>query len=169
MIKNLIITLIFYFFASHAFSQNINNIKIEGNKRVSEETIKIYGEIDLDTSYDEKKLNQIIKNLYSTNFFEDVKVSILGSTLKVNLKEYPIVNQLIILGEQSNKFKEQIEDIISTKEKKSFIKSLLSKDIELIKNMYSSAGYNFTKVEAKIKELDGEKLDLIIDMIEVLN
>ncbi len=164
MIKNLIITLIFYFFASHAFSQNINNIKIEGNKRVSEETIKIYGEIDLDTSYDEKKLNQIIKNLYSTNFFEDVKVSILGSTLKVNLKEYPIVNQLTILGEQSNKFKEQIEDIISTKEKKSFIKSFLSKDIELIKNMYSSAGYNFTKVEAKVKELDGEKLDLIIDI-----
>ena len=164
MIKNSIIILIFYFFASYAFSQNINNIKIEGNKRVSEETIKIYGEINLESSYDEKKLNQIIKNLYSTNFFEDVKVSILGSTLKVNLKEYPIVNQLTILGEQSNKFKEQIEDIISTKEKKSFIKSFLSKDIELIKNMYSSAGYNFTKVEAKIKVLDGEKLDLIIDI-----
>ena len=30
--------------------------------------------------------------------------------------------------------------------------------------MYSSAGYNFTKVEAKIKELDNEKLDLIIDI-----
>ena len=164
MIKNSIITLIFYFFVSHAFSQNINNIKIEGNKRVSEETIKIYGEINLDTSYDEKKLNQIIKNLYSTNFFEDVKVSISGSTLKVNLKEYPIVNQLTILGEQSNKFKEQIENIISTKEKRSFIKSLVSKDIELIKNMYSSAGYNFTKVETKVKELDGEKLDLIIDI-----
>ena len=41
---------------------------------------------------------------------------------------------------------------------------MLSKDIELIKNMYSSAGYNFTKVEAKIKELDNEKLDLIIDI-----
>ena len=164
MIKNSIITLIFYFFASYAFSQNINNIIIEGNNRVSDETIKIYGEINLDSSYDEKKLNQIIKNLYSTNFFEDVKVSILGNTLKINLKEYPIVNQLTILGEKSNKFKEQIEGIISTKEKKSFIKSLLSKDIELIKSMYSSAGYNFTKVEAKVKKLDNEKLDLIIDI-----
>ena len=86
MIKNSIIILIFYFFASYAFSQNINNIKIEGNKRVSEETIKIYGEINLESSFDEKKLNQIIKNLYSTNFFEDVKVSIIGSTLKSKFK-----------------------------------------------------------------------------------
>ena len=54
MIRNSIITLIFYFFASHAFSQNINNIQIEGNKRVSEETIKIYGEINLEDNYDEK-------------------------------------------------------------------------------------------------------------------
>ena len=69
MIKNSIFILIFYFFTSFAFSQNIENIKIEGNKRVSEETIKIYGEISLEANYDEKKLNQIIKNLYSTNFF----------------------------------------------------------------------------------------------------
>ena len=52
MIKNSIITLIFYFFTSYAFSQNINNIIIEGNKRVSEETIKIYGEVNLESSYD---------------------------------------------------------------------------------------------------------------------
>ena len=30
--------------------------------------------------------------------------------------------------------------------------------------MYSSAGYNFTKVEAKVKKLDNEKLDLIINI-----
>ncbi len=164
MIKNSIFILIFYFFTSFAFSQNIENIKIEGNKRVSEETIKIYGEISLEANYDEKKLNQIIKNLYSTNFFEDVNVLIQNNTLKVFLKEYPVVNQLIIFGEKSNKFKEKIKDIINTKSKNSFIKSMLSKDIELIKNMYSSNGYNFTKVEAKVKNLDDDKLDLIISI-----
>ena len=42
-------------------------------KRVSEETIKLYGEIDFNKDYKEQDLNPIINNLYETEFFEDVK------------------------------------------------------------------------------------------------
>ena len=41
-------------------------------------------------------------NLYETEFFEDVKVSFNNNLLTIDLKEYPIINQLIILGEKSN-------------------------------------------------------------------
>ena len=53
----------------------INKIVINGNQRISEETIKIYGEIDKNQKINENEINLIIKNLYSTNFFEDVDVS----------------------------------------------------------------------------------------------
>ena len=39
--------------------------------------------------------------------------------------------------------------MINLKEKRSFIKSLLAKDLEIIKNLYASVGYNFSEVEVK--------------------
>ena len=60
----------------------INNIKIEGNKRVSKETIKIYGDIKLNKNYSEIDLNNVLNNLYSTNFFEDVSVQISNGVSK---------------------------------------------------------------------------------------
>ena len=142
----------------------INKIVINGNQRISEETIKIYGEIDKNQKINESKINLIIKNLYSTNFFEDVDVSYLNKILTINLKEYPIVNQLIIIGEKSNKIKNQIKKLISLKEKRSFIKSKLSNDLEIIKTLYASIGYNFSIVEAKIKEIDNNNYDLIFEI-----
>ena len=47
--------------------------------------MKIYGGIKLNKDYSESDLNKILNNLYSTNFFKDVKVELVGGTLKVNL------------------------------------------------------------------------------------
>ena len=68
-----------------------------------------------------------------------------------------------MIGEKSNKFQEQIKKLINSKEK-SFNKSNLVKDIELIKDLYSSLGYNFAKVETKIKKIDDENFDLLIEI-----
>ena len=142
----------------------INKIVINGNQRISEETIKIYGEINKNQKINENGINLIIKNLYSTNFFEDVDVSYSNKILTINLKEYPIVNQLIIIGEKSNKIKSQIKKLISLKEKRSFIKSKLSNDLEIIKTLYASIGFNVSIVEAKIKEIDNNNYDLIFEI-----
>ena len=40
---------------------------------------------------------------------------------------------------------------MSLKQKDSFIESNLSKDIEIIKKLYASLGFNFVKVETKNK------------------
>ena len=109
-------------------------------------------------------MNRIINNLYSTNFFEDVKLEIKNNILKVNLVEYPVINNLIILGEPSQKYKEQIIKIMSLKGKDSFIRNYLSSDVEKIKKLYASIGYNFTEVETKIRELDKNNVDLIFEI-----
>ena len=143
----------------------VNDIKINGNSRISNETIKIYGEIELGKDLSENDLDKILKNLFNTNFFEDVNIKLEKNTLIVNLVEYPVINQLIIVGEKSKKYKEQIKKIIQLKEKNSFIKSYLTKDIESIKTLYSSVGYNFSKVETKIKRIDEKNIDLVIEII----
>ena len=99
-----------------------------------------------------------------TDFFENVSVEINNNTLSVDLKEYPVVNQLIIVGEKSTKFKNEIKKIIKTKEKNSFIENNLKQDVTSIKNLYSTLGYNFSEVEAKIRKVDENNIDLIFNV-----
>ncbi len=161
MRKLLILSTVFTLIFSALNSEIVKDIKINGNKRVSTETIKLYGEIDINKDYTDKDIDKVLKNLYETDFFEDVKIEIVDNVLKVDLKEYPIVNQLIVVGEKSNRYREQIKKTIRLKEKRSFVKSYLAKDIERIKQLYSSIGYNSIKVETKIKQIDTSNFDLL--------
>ena len=164
MVKIIKFLLILSLFSFPLKAENINNIIINGNKRVSDETVKIYGEINNTKTYSEKNANRILKNLYDTEFFENVEILFENNTLIVNLKEYPTINQLIIIGEKSNKFETEIKKIISSKEKKSLNRSNLAKDINLIKSLYSSLGYNFAKIEAKLKKIDEDNYDLLFEI-----
>ena len=163
MIKFLNTILFFLLFTTFAQSEIVKDIEIVGNKKVSDETIKIYGDIKINEDYNEKKLNEILNSLYKTNFFENVDLKLSNNILKINLKEFLTINQIIILGEKSKKRSDQIKKVISLKEKESFIKSNLSNDIELIKNYYSSVGFNSAKIQAKIKKFE-DAIDLIIDI-----
>ena len=165
MLRKLLLLFVpFIYFFSSISAEEVDKVTINGNKRVSNETIKIYGNIEINKNYNEKDLNQIVRDIYSTNFFENVEVEIRSGNLIINLVEYPIINQLIIIGEKSNKYKEAIKNLIQSKEKGSFIRSIIAKDIEKIKSLYSSAGYNFSKVEFKVKELSNASYDVVVDI-----
>ncbi len=164
MIKILRYLLIFILLSLPLNAESIDKVVINGNKRISDETIKIYGEINNTKNYTEKNSNLILKNLYSTGFFENVEILFDKNTLIINLKEYPTINQLIIVGEKSKKYVNEIKKSISSKQKKSLNKSNLAKDINLIKSLYSSLGYNFAKVETKLKKIDNENYDLLFQI-----
>ena len=163
MYRSLLILLIILFF-TQGNTEEVNKLVIEGNKRVSEETIKVYGEIELNKDITESDLNRITTNLFSTNFFEDVSVQIKSNTLIINVSEYPVINQLVILGEDRKSYLEEIKKIISLKENKSFTRSSLAKDILKIKNFYSVLGFNFAEVNTKSKIIDQDNLDLIFEI-----
>ncbi len=164
MRKLLITFLISFLYISPTVAEIVKKIDISGNNRVSDETIKIYGDIKINQNYSDQDLNKILNNLFSTNFFEDVQVELSNNILRVKLVEYPVINQLIILGEPSNKYKEQIKKIISSKEKDSYIKNNIAKDVDLIKQLYASLGFNFAEVDTKVRNEDSLNLDVIFDI-----
>ena len=163
MTKKIVLSFFLLFFSALK-AEMIENVVIEGNKRISDETIKIYGEIELNKNFTESEINKVLNNLNLTNFFENIEINLNNKTLKIVVKEYPFVNQLIILGEPKKSNVEEIKKLIQIKSKRSFIKANLAKDIEIIKKLYSSLGYNFAKVDAKIKEIDKDNLDLLIEI-----
>ena len=160
----LIITFVFLCLPLNLNAETVNKIEISGNNKISEETIKIYGNIKLNKSYSESDLNNILNNLYETDFFEDVKISINKNILEILVKEYPTVNQLVLFGEKSSNYKDQIKKLINTKQKRSFIKSNLAKDVDIIKTLYSSAGYNNSEIEIKTKKLSNDMIDVLIEI-----
>ena len=164
MRKLLFIIILSLFYTSTAFSEVVKKIDISGNNRVSDETIKIYGDVKVNQDYGEQDLNRILNNLFSTNFFEDVKIQLNNNILTIDLIEHPVINQLIILGEPSKKYKEQITKLMNSKEKESYIKINIAKDVEIIKQLYASLGFNFTEVETKIRKVDEANLDLIFEI-----
>ena len=99
MTKKILTFLLFSLYFSTVKAEVVENIIIEGNKRISDETIKIYGEVELNKNFTESDLNKVLSNLNSTNFFQNIEINLNNKILKIVVEEYPFVNQLIIFVE----------------------------------------------------------------------
>ena len=145
-----ILLLIFICFVS-ASAESINTTEISGNKRISNESIIVLGQINLNDEFDDNKLNDILKNLYETNFFSDVVLSVENKILKINVVENPIIENIEITGIKNKKLLEDVLENTQLKDRMSFTENLLQKDIDFIKNIHKSAGYYFVDVVSSVK------------------
>ena len=159
--KKIILIFICFFIKNISFAEIVKKVEVSGNDRISEETMIVYGEIKLNVDYNTQKINDTLKNLYSTNFFEDINIELKNNILKISVKEFPIIHSVTIRGEKAKKTKEAIIERLNLKISGSFIKSNLNDDINIIKQLYASQGFNFTQVEAKVEIFSKNRLNLI--------
>ena len=91
-IKQLILIIFFSLFSIlKVNSEIVKSIEIIGNERVSSETIKLFSNASINESLDNNDLNDMLKNLYDTNFFKDVSVELTSNILKIKVEENPII------------------------------------------------------------------------------
>ena len=101
-LKYLIIISLLIFYVSFANANEINKINIEGNDRISKQTIILFSDIQENEKINNDKLNKILKNLYETNFFKNVKI--INDELLINVEEAPIIDKLIFSGIKLTEF-----------------------------------------------------------------
>ena len=157
--------LIVFFFPSFVFAQIIDSIVISGNKRISDNTIKVYSKLDQYESFNENNLNQILKDLYKTDFFKDINISIKDNILYVDVVESPIIENLEINGIKKNDLNKFLLDNISLKNKRSFNNEKLQNDLKIIENILKSSGYYFSKIS--VSELYNNELNSVQISINV--
>lgn len=157
--------LIILLLPSVVFAQIIENIVISGNKRISDNTIKVYSKLDQYESFNENNLNQILKDLYKTDFFKDINISIKDNVLYVDVVESPIIENLEINGIKKNDLNKFLLDNISLKNKRSFNKEKLQNDLQIIENILKSSGYYFSKIS--VSELYNNELNSVQISINV--
>ena len=139
----------------------VQKLEVSGSQRISDETIKVYGDIALGKDFSTLDLNNVLKNLYQTDFFEDVKVSIKNGVLIISVKEYPIINSINLEGEKKTSIKSKILELLTLKEKNSFIETKISEDTITIKKIYESMGYNFVDVKPKVETFSNNRVNLV--------
>ena len=159
------INLCLLFLTTISFAEIVKNIEVVGNKRISKESILVFGNILINEDYNDDSLNLLLKNLYGTNFFKQVKLNINNNILYIDVVENPIIEDLEIRGVKNKKMVEALLDSMKLKSRKSYIESVFQKDVNLIKNMIKSSGYYFSDIKTSIiNNEDQNSIRIIYDI-----
>ena len=163
-LKFLILLSIFILNLAIAHSEIVKEIIITGNIRISKETILMFSEVSKNKNISDLEVNEILKKLYETNFFDNVSVSLKNKILKINVSENPIIYKIEFKGLKSNTLQDKISDNLKLKERSSYNEILLNEDKNLITSLLRNTGYFFSEVEIFKEELTDNKINLIIDI-----
>ena len=159
-----IILLILKFAFPHALGEVINKIEVKNNNRITKETIITFGGIELGKDYNQEDLNKILLDLYSTNFFSNIKFDIQGDILVVEVEERKIIQQIILNGVKAEKTKKSILKNLSLREKSPYVSFLAKQDLKIIENSLNSSGYYFNKVDVSLRTNSNDTVDLIYNI-----
>jgi len=156
--------ILFTFYSLISSAEIIEDVLVNNNKRITKETIITLGNIELGKNYDKSDLDKVLKNLYDTNFFLDIKISLENNTLNISIKENKIIQTIEIEGIKANRIKESILEGLFLKERSPFIKVKVKQDVAKIKNTLTYQGYYFSEVTSSIKENDNDTVNLIYNI-----
>ena len=160
-LKIIIIILLQTFFFNKASSEIIKKFNIIGNERVSKETIIMFSNLQIGDDIDQLRLNNSLKELYTTNYFNNVEIFNDKGIINIKVKENPIIQKVEINGVDNNAIYENIKTITSKIEKYPFMENKVNEQVNLLMNMLKSYGYYFVKLETLINENNNNSVDLI--------
>ena len=153
---------------SFSFSEIVKRIEITGNTRISDETVLMFSRINEGQNFNSLMLNELLKNLYDSNFFSDVSVKFEDSIILINVEESPLIKDIKISGIKADKFKKLIRESLILKPRGSYNNFFLSEEKKIIKSKLKSAGYYFAKIDPFVETLDDNmvSIDYRIDLGE---
>jgi len=161
IIKYLFLLVFFNSLICNLFANEIKIIEVSGNNRVSSSSVIMFSTVKIGQNLNENDLNNVLKNLYNTNFFEDVSVELLkGEILKISVKEFPIIQNISFDGVKSDNLLSKIIDGSSLKARSSFNKIVLNNDkIKMTENL-KNLGYFFSNIDVYVENLEENKVNL---------
>ena len=155
-------------FGARAESFTVDHIEVVGAKKISVGTVFNYLPINVGESFDEERAPEVIRELYSTGFFETIEILRDNNTLVVKLRERPSIAEINIEGndEIDDKVLDQALDQIGMTRGRIFNELQLSKlELEL-QQLYYSLGKYAVKLKAESRSLDEDRVAIDIDISE---
>jgi outer membrane protein insertion porin family len=153
------------FTAQVAYAQTVNDIVVQGNRRVEASTIRAYFRPGPNGRLGPFEIDQGIKALYATGLFEDIRISRAGGRLIITVVENPVINRIAFEGNRKIK-DEQIKLEVQSKERGTLSRPLVQADVQRIVEIYRRTGRFNVQVTPKIIDLPNGRVDLVFEINE---
>ena len=148
----------------NSYSEIIKQIEIKGNERIPNETIKMFSTVSINDKINTDKINDILKQLYGTGFFSDVKINFDNNILTILLVENPIIENIFFEGVKAKKIKDPIRKNLKLRDRSSYNLIDLNNDKKMIISTLKDLGYYFSSVEVYVDELEDNKVNIQYDI-----
>jgi len=146
----------------------VDEIKVEGNKRIKSETILSYLNFEVGGDLDAQGQKVLLRDLYRSDLFKDVQLQREGRQLFVVVQERPAIAQIEFDGNVLLKTKdiEDALDQVGLKKGRIYNKNVLAKlELELERIYYSQGKYG-VKVTTKVEDWDDNRVAIDIEIAE---
>jgi outer membrane protein insertion porin family len=146
----------------------VGDIRIEGLQRISEGTVFNYLPVNIGDHMDGARIGEAMRALYATGFFRDVELRRDGNTLLVVVVERPSIAKFEIKGNKDIKTEDLQKSLrnVGLATGKTFDRSVLDEVKQYLTDQYFSRGKYAVRVDTKITDLPGNKVDIIVDIKE---
>jgi outer membrane protein insertion porin family len=137
----------------------VSSIVVTGNTRIDAETVRNYIAITPGQSFGSAEIDESVKQLYGTNLFTDVTITVSGNRLVVNVVENPIVNSVVIRGNKKVK-NDVLLQIIQTKPRDVLTQARIQGDVQRITEYYSTQGRGEATVESEVTPIGDNRANV---------
>lgn len=141
----------------------ISEIRVEGNQRIEEGTIRSYMLVSPGDPFDSERLDRSLKTLYATGLFADVAIRRQANILIVRVAENPIVNRIVFEGNKKIT-DESLRPDLTLRPRAVFTPALAALDRQRILDLYAKRGRFGARVEPKIIQLDQNRVDVVFEI-----
>jgi outer membrane protein insertion porin family len=149
-------------------SFEVSDIQIEGLSRISAETVFSYLPVGVGDEVDEGKSRHIIKALFKTGFFKDIKLNQEAGVLTITVIERPTISAIRVTGNK-DLGDERIGEMLVEEgliEGRIASESSLDGFVRELNNYYISRGHYGSEIETAITPLDRNRVDVAIQIEE---
>ena len=149
-------------------SFEVADIRVEGLSRISAETVFSYLPVGVGDEVDEEKSRHIIKALFKTGFFRDIKLHQEAGVLAITVIERPSIAAIRVTGNKDLD-DERIGEMLDEEgliEGRIVSEPSLERFVRELNNYYISKGRYGSEIETAITPLDQNRVDVAIQIEE---
>ncbi len=162
-IKYYLILFFVFLKVSNLNAEIYDEIKVTGNDRLSIETIVMFSGLKTDIELNKDDLNDSIKKLYKTNYFENIRIIKKNNVLEIIVKENPIIQSINIKGVKNKSLLKSLNDVVKKYEKYPFLKSDIVNQKNLLLNIVRVNGFYFATIDTSIFDNKNNSVNLDFD------
>lgn len=148
-----------------ASAEVLKTVKVNGTARIEETTVMNYLEIKPGDNISNRDLDEATKTLFKTGLFSDVKVTMSGNTMKIDVVENPIVHEVYFDGNKKLDDDALMSEVL-LKPRMVYTLNKVQNDAERLLEVYKRNGRFGATVEPKIIKKDQNRVDVVFEIDE---